>query len=401
LARIFKDDDFEFGLSIALGSAYSGQADVGECLAVAARIKDGSADSWVDQWAEAARRAREIAAVVEDAGHRLSAREAWLRAASYFSTSTYQVAGSKRGDQFEGLWEQHRECWDRAVALFDPPVERVRIPYEDTTLEGYFFKVDDSGQRRPLFIFNNGSDGPTSAAWAQGGMGAVARGYNCLTFDGPGQNAALVRQRLYFRPDWEAVISPVVDYALSRPEVDPDRIVLNGVSQAGYWVPRALAFEHRVAAAVADPGVIDVGTTWREKLPKSMLRQLERGEQEKFDRNMSMAEHFVRGMRAQLEFRMRPFGMSSPYDVYKALEEYKLDGLIAEIRCPMLVCDPDHEQFWPGQSRQLYEALPEPKELTRFTSEEGSDWHCEPRSPAIRDQRIFDWLDATLGRSDA
>jgi hypothetical protein len=398
VARIFKNDDFEFGLSIALGSTYSGQADVGECVAVAGRIKDGNADSWVEEWSGAAAHAREIATQAEASGHQASARGAWLRAATYFSTATYQVAGSRRGDEFERLWEEHRACWDRAVDLFEPRVERVAIPYEDTTLDGYLFKVDDSGERRPVLIYNNGSDGPTSAAWVGGGKGALERGYNCLTFDGPGQNAALIRQQLYFRPDWEAVVTPVVDYALSRPDVDPERIALHGVSQGGYWVPRAVAFEHRIAAAVADPGVMDVGTTWRDKLPKSMLRQLEQGEQQKFDRNISMAEHFVRGMRAQLEFRMRPFGMSSAYDVYKALEEYKLDGLVEQIRCPMLICDPDNEQFWPGQARELHDALPGPKAIVRFPAEEGSDWHCEPRSPGIRDQRVFDWLDETLRR---
>ena len=94
------------------------------------------------------------------------------------------------------------------------------IPYEGTALEGYFFRAGESRERRPLLILNNGSDGPVSAMWQQGGAGGVARGYNCLTFDGPGQNAALIRQRLYFRPDWEAVITPVVDYALSRSDVD-------------------------------------------------------------------------------------------------------------------------------------------------------------------------------------
>jgi hypothetical protein len=49
--------------------------------------------------------------------------------------------------------------------------------------------------------------------------------------------------------------------------------------------------------------------------------------------------------------------MSSAYAVYKALEEYKLDGLIERIRCPVLICDPDNEQFWPGQSRRMYDAL--------------------------------------------
>ena len=117
------------------------------------------------------------------------------------------------------MWSEHRDCWDRAAALFDPLVEHVAIPYENITLEGYFFSVDESRAPRPLLILNNGSDGPVSAMWELGGAGGVARGYNCLTFDGPGQNAALIRQGLYFRPDWEAVITPVVDYALSRSDV--------------------------------------------------------------------------------------------------------------------------------------------------------------------------------------
>ena len=396
MVGIFKNQDFQFGLSIVLGAVATHQADAGEALAVADRIKDGDADSWVTEWTAAAGRARAIAEECEGKGHRLSARDAWLRAATYYSVSLYAIAGSKQGGNFEQVWGQHRDCWDRAVRLFDPPLEPVSIPYEGTELEGYFFPAARGTGRRPLVILNNGSDGPVSAMWGQGGAAAVARGYHALTFDGPGQNAALIRQGLCFRPDWEAVIAPVVDYALARDDVDRDRIALLGVSQAGYWVPRALAFEHRIAAGVADPGVWDVGTTWRERLPKYMLRQLERDEKEKFNKNIERAERFSKAMRAQLEFRMRPFGLETPYDVYKALEAYTLDGVADQIRCPMLICDPDHEQFWPGQSAQLYDALPGAKTLVRFTEEEGSDWHCEPRSPVIRDQRVFDWLDETL-----
>ena len=59
---------------------------------------------------------------------------------------------------------------------------------------------------------------------------------DAVTFDGPGQNASLVRQRLTFRPDWEKVITPVVECLLTRPDVDAGKIALLGVSQAGYWV---------------------------------------------------------------------------------------------------------------------------------------------------------------------
>ncbi|HZD66832.1 MAG TPA: hypothetical protein VE152_12100, partial [Acidimicrobiales bacterium] len=317
------------------------------------------------------------------------------RAATYYAMATYSTAGSRRPGAFDELWTEHRGCWDRAVALFEPPARRVAIPYEHTTLEGYLFRVDESGARRPLVILNNGSDGPVSAMWAQGAAG-VARGYNCLTFDGPGQNAALVRQHLFFRPDWEAVLSPVVDYALSLDEVDPDRLAVVGVSQGGFWVPRAVAFEHRIAAAVADPGVWDVGTVWRDRLPGGMRRHLDRGDRASFERDMAMAQHVSRQRHGELSFRMRPFGIPSLYDLYQALRAYTLDDVVAGIRCPMLVCDPDNEQFWPGQSRRLYDALPGPKALAAFPASEGSDGHCEPRSPAIRNQRVFDWLDETL-----
>jgi hypothetical protein len=65
------------------------------------------------------------------------------------------------------------------------------------------------------------------------GAAALARGYNVLTFDGPGQGAALLQQGLVLRPDWEAVITPVVEYLLTRADVDPARIALIGLSLGG------------------------------------------------------------------------------------------------------------------------------------------------------------------------
>jgi hypothetical protein len=97
---------------------------------------------------------------------------------------------------------------------------------------------------------------------------------------------------------------------------------------------------------------------------------------------------------------MRPFGSSSPYEVFKAAQQYTLAGVAEKIRCPMLITDPEGEAFWPGQSQQLYDALRCPKTLVRFSAAEGGDLHCEPKAPGLRAQRIFDWLDATLDRVD-
>ena len=87
---------------------------------------------------------------------------------------------------------------------------------------------------------NNGSDGPVTSVWPPIAAGGVARDYNVVIFDGPGQQSMLFDRGVPFRHDWEQVITPVVDFLLGRSDVDPKQIVLYGISQAGVLgTPRA------------------------------------------------------------------------------------------------------------------------------------------------------------------
>jgi S-formylglutathione hydrolase FrmB len=397
--RLFEDADFQFGLEIALGAAYYGASDVGEVLVTAERIHDKDADSWVREWTATGEKVEAAMRDAAAAGRRVSALGHARRAATYFATALYAIDHSSEAGTKRDRWRRHRACWDQVVDLSHG--ERIAIPFEDTTLPGFFFRAPDAapGEPRPLVVVNNGSDGPTSHMWVQGGAGAAARGYHWMTFDGPGQQAALFEQGIPFRPDWEAVLTPVVDALSARPDVQAERIAVIGVSQAGYWVPRALAFEHRFAAAVADPGVVDVSTSWTEHLPKSMREELDKGERDKFDRNMRIGEIFDQSAKALLAFRGGPYGLQSdsPYDLYKAVDAYKLGDEIGQIRTPLLITDPEGEQFWPGQSQQLFDGLNGAKELAHFREADGAGRHCEPLAPAQRDARIFDWLDGYLG----
>src|SRR5260370_24201 len=124
-----------------------------------------------------------------------------------------------------------------AAALFDTPVQAVSIPYEDTTLPAYLFLVDDSGAARPTIIYNSGYDSTREESYFVIAAAALRRGYNVLAFDGPGQGAALREQKLVMRPDWEAVITPVVDYALTRREIAADNTVPSASRPAAFPVP--------------------------------------------------------------------------------------------------------------------------------------------------------------------
>jgi prolyl oligopeptidase family protein len=388
----FKHDDFQFGFEIALGATYREAADAGEVLATAARIKDGDADAWVREWLATADAVRTQG---EQARGTVTALAHHRRAATYYSTALYLVDHSREAERRTELWRRQRECWDRIVELSGG--ERVAIPYEDTTLPGWFFRA--AHERRPLVVLNNGSDGPNSAMWVQGGAAASERGYHWMTFDGPGQQEMLFERGVPFRPDWEAVLTPVLDSMLARDDVDERRVAVIGVSQAGYWVPRALAFEHRFAAAVADPGVVDVSTSWIDPLPGHMRKELLDGKKESFDKEMRIGERFSASTRAVFAFRGAPYGVDgdSRFDLYQAVMQHRLGDEVSGITTPLLITDPEDEQFWPGQSEQLYARLSGPKELVRFTAAEGAARHCEPLAGALRDARVFDWLDGYLG----
>ncbi len=403
LPHVFDDDDFQFQFLLALGQTYERAADVGELFATAALIADRDYDAWYDAFYALAERLNAEAEASAATGQAVSAREGFLRASTYYAQAAFFADGTKDPTRLIPTWEQHRAAFDAFAARIEPPAEAVTIPYEGTTLPGYALTVDASGERRPWLIMNNGSDGAATDMWAQGAAEGLRRGYNVLIFDGPGQGAALYRQNLSFRYDWEAVITPVVDWLLTRPDVDPDRIAIMGISQGGYWAPRAVAFEHRIAAAIADPGVMDVGTVFTSFVPPEVARMLAAAEGEVLkqieDEIQQGVEEFAANdprVAFMIAYRLRPYGTSSFAEVLKLVRDYNLEGVASQIQCPMLIADPEGEQFWPGQSRQLYDALPGPKTLMTFTAAEGADLHCEPKALGLRAQRFFDWLDATL-----
>ncbi|MFJ6944083.1 alpha/beta hydrolase family protein [Streptomyces wuyuanensis] len=182
-----------------------------------------------------------------------------------------------------------------------------------------------------------------------------------------------------------------------RGDVDQERIALVGISQVGYWVPRALAFERRIAAAVADPGVLDVSTSWWQHLPGELRAVWESGEREAFDQYLREGLKGDPDGAATWAWRAKPYGIDSPFDLLTEIGRYTLAPVVDQSTTPPLITDPEGESFWPGQSEQLHEALTGPKELVRFTEAEGADLHCEPLGRAVLEQRVFDWIDARLG----
>jgi hypothetical protein len=400
LPRRFAHQGFQDAFETVLGAAYHRASDLGEVLATAARIEDGDADSWLREWTATAGAAWAAAGRAEAGGRSASALEHYLRAGTYYAAALRHVALTDRSVNDLALWRRQRDCWDRAVSLFPVPGEHIAIPYKRTSLPGYFFRAPGAvpGEPRRLVVLNNGSDSVTSEMFLRGGAAAAARGYHWMTFDGPGQQAALVRHGLRYRPDWEAVLTPVFDAMAGRADVEAERIAVIGVGEGGFLVPRALAFEHRFAAAVVDPGVVDAATPWRAALPRRMQEALAGGEGELFDRDMHVAHLFAPEARTLLEARAVPYGglNGSVHELFTRVASYRLGDEAEQIVTPLLVTASAGERRWPGQSQALVQRLAGPARLIEFSAAEGAGGQGAQLASALRETRIFDWLDELL-----
>src|SRR5215467_10511300 len=88
---IFNDDGFSFRLLNVIGKAVYGGTDIGECLSTAYRIKDGDFESWYSEWLKTAQRLEEIGNHSLEHGHITSAKEAYLRASSYYTEAKFSL----------------------------------------------------------------------------------------------------------------------------------------------------------------------------------------------------------------------------------------------------------------------------------------------------------------------
>ena len=384
--RAFKDGYFDYNFAKFLGLASYSGAEMGECFETAHRIKDGDRESWVEAWSSTARRVEAYAEEALKGGHKVSAKEAWLRATTYYQAAFFFTLD--KDPRKAQLYQKHTGCFQAAGKLFRPPLEVVSIPYEGRFLFGYFLRPESDFKPRPTVLIQMGADGSSEQIYfSGGGAAALRRGYNALIFEGPGQTGTFMRDRsLNYRYDWEVPVGAVVDYALTRPEVDPARIALIAYSMGGYLAPRAVAFEKRIAACIASGLVPSM-----MKLAGGRLDGL-RAANGKYNhaQEWTLFEH------------MPKYGFNNgidDLDKFKNIwEQFSLYGLEDEITCPLLVVQAAAEgEEQTKVAKAFFERLPNPKNKFRLTTEDdGAEMHCQKGNAMLLHAIEFDWLDDVM-----
>ncbi len=364
-----------------IGCIAYGGAEIGELHKIGRMLKDkGPEDdgAWFDACVKVADGVRAYAEKWDQQGYRFSAAHAYLRACNY-----YQMAERFRTPKDKTGLDVYRtgvECFHRHVALTDLKIEIVEVPYEGKSLPGYFAHAQNAKSKRtPCVVFFDGLDVTKEIQFVRGVSDLVKRGISCLVMDGPGTGEAIRFRGFVLRHDYEAAGSACIDFLEKRADVDPKKIGVVAISLGGYYAPRCAAMEPRFAACIAWGAQWDYYATWKKRIDAS------------FKTSLSVPGHHI----------MWILGVDSLDAALKALESYRLDGVMQKMRCPfLLVHGADDEQIPLADAQKQFDACgSKDKTLRVFTAEEGGAQHCQRDYLTLVVAEMWNWFEEKLVRA--
>ncbi len=152
----FQDDAMDFAFQWLLGSIPNGGGEVGEAFYVAGNIEDGNPASWQNKWEQMALRKEARTKEALKKGHKITARECYLKASNYYRTALVSMLPDN--PKFNGLGKKTRACMKEAGKLFDPPMIYFEVPFEKAVLPGYFRPVKKDGKPRKTLLMIGGGE---------------------------------------------------------------------------------------------------------------------------------------------------------------------------------------------------------------------------------------------------
>lgn len=153
-----------------------------------------------------------------------------------------------------------QRSYEKAIAAFldhakfyDPPLEVVHIPFEGKEIIAYLRLPKNPKNPVPLVIAINGLDSRKEDL-TESFSAILPFGIGYLAVDGPGTGQNPIK----VSPSADRLLSKVIDYAQSRPEVDKNRIAMHGVSWGAYWATKmAIVERSRLRGCSAQSPPID------------------------------------------------------------------------------------------------------------------------------------------------
>ncbi|MEW6666440.1 MAG: alpha/beta fold hydrolase [Thermodesulfobacteriota bacterium] len=336
----------------------------------------GAWTAWMSAWREIGDRVSALAEKDAAEGHERTAGKKMLRASLYYfmAERMMRVGDPGRGDIYRKGLNRFRTAMD----WLNEGVECVEIPYGKASLPAYFVppKVAPlGGAPAPCMVFFDGFDVNKEILYYRAiREELVERGVAMLLVDHPGVGESLRFRGLHSIPEMERAGTAVMDYLVTRKDIDPKRVGIMGVSLGGYYAPRAAAFEKRFACCVA----------W--------------GASYRFNENIVLAmqnDRKVASVTDMLEQARWVFGAEDNEGLKRLTRQITLEGVADKITCPLLITHGENDRQVPvSEAIETYEkAMNSPdRKLKIFTRAEGGVEHVNTDNPGVAIDYMADWI---------
>jgi esterase FrsA len=148
-------------------------------------------------------------------------------------------------------YEKAIEAFRAHARFWDPPLEIVKIPFEGKEIVGYLRLPKNANGPAPLVLAVNGLDSRKEDL-SESFSAILPFGIGFLAVDGPGTGQSPIK----VSENAERMLSRVLDYIATRPEIDKNRVAMHGVSWGAYWATKMAIVERarlRGASAQSPP----------------------------------------------------------------------------------------------------------------------------------------------------
>ncbi|KND86430.1 2,6-dihydropseudooxynicotine hydrolase [Tolypocladium ophioglossoides CBS 100239] len=409
--QLSSDSEFAFILAEMLSLSNNFGANTGEILRAASQIKPSDFESWHREFKFLADGIHDKAVAINATRFPVSAREAYFRSASYYRAADFFLHGNTSDTRIYSLWNSALSDFDKAIELLPTVARRANVSAHNFTVPIIFYKpqessnphstqeLDDKGygsRKLPTVLVGNGYDGSQEELYHSVGRSILDRGWNFVTYEGPGQPTVLRQQQLGFIPDWWDVVTPVMDYLAKRPDVDMRRVALVGISFGGTLAPRAASREHRLSAVLAINGLTSLFASLEKQFPPKLIDLFNSGNKTAFHHivlSIMESSSYPTQFRWIIGQSLFAFNTRSPFEWFTRLSKFVADGpLLRNITCPTFVASGENDSSAPGQPEEMAELLGDKCTYNLFKTDLGAGEHCQLGAEAQVAQVALDWL---------
>jgi esterase FrsA len=239
-SNLLTNPRYAVGAKFRLGQFIQRGADPKDAEAVFRRLTDLEPQLWVDEWTRLADPWERKGAELATQGKNLEAKEAYQKASMYYGVAKFPVINHPAK---KTAYRKCIETYLKAARYFDPPLERVTIPFEGREITGYL-RIPKGVTRPPVVIATGGIDVYKEERDTSDLLDA---GLAAFSTDMPGNGECVE----WYTPNAGRIYSAVIDYLEKRDELDGKRIGIVGRSYGGYWAGKMAYVESkRIKAAV-------------------------------------------------------------------------------------------------------------------------------------------------------